>query len=586
MRFPLLAAAAVLLALEACASQPTTETPATAARPATAAAPKPDPEASAYGLFLAGQAALNEGDLDAASNYLSRAATAEGQPSYLTEAAFAAALAAGDVDRAAALAPTGADIDPSTRSLGVLTRGVEALAQGHGKDAYALFTRGDMVQPYRTQAALLAPWSAAAAGDAKNATAEVDTSDTVSDFTQALDRALLYERVGQRDKAEASFKALAAGGDAAGLVSLAYGGFLERRGRQTEALALYQAALSRAPGDPQLLVAEARARKHGRAPPPPSVRGGAAQALVIGAASMMAQKQEEPALAYIRLGLRLDPAQGEGWVILGDLLSGRDLEGARQAYQQVKPGSAEYVVARGKLAMSFENVDDHTTALKLARETAATAPDNRDAQVTLADMLRTNDDYDESAQVLTKLIDRSGGSPDWRLYYLRASAYDGGGQWPKAEADLQSALKLKPDEPELLNFLGYSWIDRGEHLKEAVEMVQRAVDANPQSGAMIDSLGWGYYRLGDYKTAVQKLEQAVSLEPSDPDVNNHLGDAYWRAGRKIEAVFQWRRVLTLDPDDKLKAEVAAKLASPLGPDAAVAPARTAAADAAPTAAPK
>ena len=91
--------------------------------------------------------------------------------------------------------------------------------------------------------------------------------------------------------------------------------------------------------------------------------------------------------------------------------------------------------------------------------------------------------------------------------------------------------------------------------------------AEPQSGAIIDSVGWGYYRLGDYKTAVDRLEEAVSLEPADADVNNHLGDAYWRAGRKTEAVFQWRRVLTLQPDDDLKAKVEAKLASPLGPDA-------------------
>ena len=241
------------------------------------------------------------------------------------------------------------------------------------------------------------------------------------------------------------------------------------------------------------------------------------------------------------------------------------------AYAHAKPGSSQYVIARDKLAWSYENDGDHATALKLARETLQGLPTSRDAAVTLADLLRSNDLYDESAAVLSRLIERPGVAPDWRLYFLRASAYEESGDWPKAEADLQTALKVRPDEPELLNFLGYAWIDRGEHLKEALGMVQKAVDANPQSGAMIDSLGWGYYRLGDYKTAVARLEEAVGLEPADPDVNNHLGDAYWRVGRRIEAQFQWRRVLTLDPGDKLRAQVEAKLASPLGPDAPLTP---------------
>ena len=185
----------------------------------------------------------------------------------------------------------------------------------------------------------------------------------------------------------------------------------------------------------------------------------------------------------------------------------------------------------------------------------------------MADLLRANARYAESAAVLTRLIDASGPKADWRLYYLRASAYQEIGDTDKTQSDLETALKLDPDEPELLNFQAYFWIDRGEHLREALAMVQRAVDANPQSGEMIDSLGWGYYRLGDFKVAVEKLEQAIALQPAIAEVNDHLGDAYWRVGRKVEAQFQWRRVLSLNPSDKLRARAEAKLASPLGPDA-------------------
>jgi tetratricopeptide (TPR) repeat protein len=567
----LTASAALALTLGACASQPSPP-PASGLVAKVAPQPKSDPEASGYGLFLAGQAALDQGKLDDASDYLARAAAAEGEPVYLRDAAFGAALAAGQIDRAAALAPAGQGVGAANRSLGVLVRGVEAMAEDRDKEAYAILSSPDVIVPYRSATALLAPWAAAGARDKAHATAEVGGGDTIVEFIGELDRAVIYERAGERDKAETDFKQLLAGGDPGGLVSAAYGAFLERRGRSKDAVAIYDAALARTPGDRQLLAVKARAERRGRAPPQPTVREGAAQVLVIGAASMLAQKQQEPALAYIRLSLRLNPSDDEAWVLLGDLLGERDVDGARDAYSHVKPASDQYVTARGKLAWTFEGAGDHDAALKLARETARAAPQNRDAAVTLADLLRTSERYDESAAVLTTLIGQSSPAPDWRLYYLRASAYEEAGDWPKAEADLQAALKLRPDEPELLNFLGYAWIDRGEHLKEAVDMVQRAVDANPQSGAMIDSLGWGYYRLGDYKIAVEKLEEAVSLEPADADVNNHLGDAYWRVGRKIEAGFQWRRVLTLEPDEKLKAQVAAKLASPLGPDAPLTPA--------------
>src|SRR5262249_38416067 len=137
--------------------------------------------------------------------------------------------------------------------------------------------------------------------------------------------------------------------------------------------------------------------------------------------------------------------------------------------------------------------------------------------------------------------------------------------WAHAEGDLQQALKLKPDEAELLNYLGYAWIDRGQHLNEALGMVQKAVAVAPRSGAIVDSLGWAYYRLGDYKKAVDKLEQAVELEAGDPEINGHLGDAYWMVGRKDEANFQWKRVLTLKPDDKVKADTERKIASGVGP---------------------
>ena len=266
------------------------------------------------------------------------------------------------------------------------------------------------------------------------------------------------------------------------------------------------------------------------------------------------------ALAYLRMALRLDPTRDEAWMMVGDVLSTTgDAPGAQAAWSEVHADSPQYLAARGKLAWGRQEAGDKAGAIKLARDTLTAAPDNKDAAITLADLLRSDDQFDASAKVLDGVILAQGAAPDWRLLYMRAVDLQESGRWPDAERDLRAAMTLHPDEPELLNFLGYSWIDRGEHLAEALGMVKKAVDLNPRSGAIVDSLGWAYFRLGDYTSAVRHLETAVGLEPADPDVNDHLGDAYWRVGRETEARFQWRRVLTLAPSAKLKAAVEAKL---------------------------
>jgi Flp pilus assembly protein TadD len=523
---------------------------------------------SAYGLFLAGQSAINNGLGEEASGYFARAANAAdgGDVPLLNSHTFTAALLAGDVKGASAFIP-GADADPSIRHLAGLTKVVEAMAEGQGPRARALLASPEVGAPYADADALLAPFAAAEAGDNEAAIAHgVIQGDLVAAFFINLDQGKLFERAHRYDEAETAFRALIERGDPGGIASTNLGEFLERRGRWKDAVATYDQALARMPGDPILTEAGARAAAHGAAPPLPSLRESAAEALIAPASVLIVQKQDEEALAYLRLALRLDPTRDTAWMLVGDILSDvGDTNGARAAYMTPKPGSPDYVAVRGKLAWSYQGDDKKDEALKIARETVAAAPDSRDAATTLADLLRADERYDESVKVLDKLIADEGASPDWRLLYMRAVDFQESDHWPDAERDLTAALKRRPDEPELLNFLGYSWIDRGERLHEALAMVQKAVDTDPKSGAMLDSLGWGYYRLGDYKTAVDKLEQAVAIEAGDPDVNNHLGDAYWRVGRRIEARFQWSRVLSLEPTAKLKSEVEAKLKNGLGP---------------------
>ena len=128
---------------------------------------------------------------------------------------------------------------------------------------------------------------------------------------------------------------------------------------------------------------------------------------------------------------------------------------------------------------------------------------------------------------------------NWVMFYFRGICYERSHQWPKAEADMKKALELFPDQPLVLNYLGYSWVDQGVHLDEGMDMIRRAVEQRPDDGYIVDSLGWAYFRTGNYDEAVKNLERAVLLKPDDPTINDHLGDAYWRVGRTLEAHFQW-----------------------------------------------
>lgn len=519
-----------------------------------------------YGMFLAGNAALSDGRSSEAAKFLDIARAQSGDET-VAERAFNAALLAGEVERAASLAPAGPTASEPGKRLGRLVMAVDLMADGKGKAAQELLKSENLGFPHRSAAALLTPWAAAMAGDVEGSITRPEVrGDAMVQFFGQLAQAHLYERAKRYDEAETDFKAGMTGDPPSELVVRAYGEFLERRGRRKDAVELYAAGLRANPASPALKLAKARAEAGKPAPALQSPREGAAMALLVPAASMIQAEQAQIGLAYLRLALHLDASRNDAWVMLGDLLaSAGDVAGARAAYAKPKPGALEYSSAQAKLAWTYHTAGDTETALKLIR--AAVASGDAEARLTLAEMLRAGEDFQGAADMLSGLI-ADGRQGDWRLYYSRAVVLDRMNRWPEAEKDLKTALSLRPDEPELLNYLGYAWIDRGENLKEAMGHVQKAVAANPRSGPMVDSLGWAHYRLGEYPKAVEMLEKAVELEAGDPEINNHLGDAYWMVGRKDEAVFQWRRVLTLKPDAKIKADAERKLASGAGPQPA------------------
>jgi Flp pilus assembly protein TadD len=214
-----------------------------------------------------------------------------------------------------------------------------------------------------------------------------------------------------------------------------------------------------------------------------------------------------------------------------------------------------------RIADNLDAMGNRPEAIRRLSNIVTSNPTDVDAISVLGDLYRTDKQYQQAADAYTQALGVTGGSTpgDWRFYYVRGIAYERSDKFPLAEKDFLHALDLNPNQPQVLNYLGYSWVDKGMNLNRALDMIQKAVQASPNDGYIIDSLGWAYYRLGRYPDAVTQLEQAATLRPNDPEINDHLGDAYWKVGRKLEAKFQWNVAYSMDTEGNVKARVAPKL---------------------------
>ena len=202
-------------------------------------------------------------------------------------------------------------------------------------------------------------------------------------------------------------------------------------------------------------------------------------------------------------------------------------------------------------SLNLVELGDRDDAITSLQNISTLHPENLEATYALGDLLRADEQYDAAADAYSRALSISGGQAlsDWRYYYVRGISYERAKRWPLAEADFQRALELNPSQPQVLNYLGYSWVDKGLNLEEGLEMIQQAVDLRPSDGYIIDSLGWAYYRLGRYDEALDTLERAVIVMPNDSTINDHLGDTLWQVGRKLEARYQWQIARDLGPDE-------------------------------------
>ena len=294
--------------------------------------------------------------------------------------------------------------------------------------------------------------------------------------------------------------------------------------------------------------------------PVPRASDGVAEAYFTFAALLQSQDASDFGVIMLRLALDLRPDFAAARLLAADIQqTEHHPQLALRTLNEVPATDPVIAIVQLRRAALVDRLGRSDDAMHDLERMALQYPDSPLPDQQRGDILRSKQRFPDAAAAYDRAIARVAhpAASDWVLFYDRGVAEERSHAWQKAEADFHHALDLSPDQPYVLNYLGYSWADMGHHLNQARQMIQRAAEKRPNDGAITDSLGWVMYRQGDAKEAVTTLERAVELEPEDSTINAHLGDAYLAAGRKIEAQYQWRRALTLNPtpDDAAKLEV-------------------------------
>lgn len=514
---------------------------------------------SAYGLYLAGRLASIRGDRAAGSEFLGDAhALAPEQPA-LGEEAFRSGLFSGDLGEVARLTSTVADT-PDLAEAGRLIELVQALRSGEPRRSLALLNLRPFADPFSAVARYLTPVVASSAGDWDTALKAVDTPPTdPAGLILHQQRAGLLESRRRFAEADAEYKILMAAPGGALLYALDYAGFLERQGRRDEALAIYEAALTGGNPNAEAIQGRARIQARGRAPAEPDMHERAADALEFAALQTSLSQVWELSAVYLRMADSLHPSDAISLQLGQALAGGRQPLLAREAFARVsQTDPITYARAQVGLAQALDSGGDADGALEAYRRADAAAVDQAAFAYVLAVHLGSMGRNEEALAVLNRPTINVAAQPA-QFRFLRGTVLENLNRIDEAEAELWAALQAQPNDPTILNYLGYMWVDSGRRVAEGAEMLARAHAAEPQNGNIQDSLGWAQFRQGQYEIAVQTLEEAVGKQPGNAEIVDHLGDAYWQVGRRREAEWQWSRVLTLEPDAPRRAEVEQKL---------------------------
>lgn len=516
------------------------------------------------GAYLAARVAEAENDFRAAAAWYGKAIIADSGNAQLLDGAILAEIGVGDFALAveAAGLRQGLDGDPSQ-----LAEVALAADEAKREDYAAIIAAREAGRDIGDLAnSLVVAWARVGEGKMSEALEAFD----------AVTRKRGYEAFGYYHKA----LALASVGDfegadeilsgkAAGPITVmrrgvfAHAQILSQLERNADALALLDRSFGPAP-DP--IVDAVRHRLQAGEPIPfdtvTSARDGIAEVFYTISTALNGEADPVYTLVHLRVAGFLRPDHSDALLLTADVLEElgqHDL--AAETYAAFPPDDPSYVTAEIGRAGALRSQGKSDAAIEALQTLARSHGDLRHVQFALADLLRSQERFDEAEVAYTAAIDlgKTAGAEDWVLYFYRGICHEQSHDWTPAEADFRKALEINPRQPQVLNYLGYGLVDRGEKLDEALGMIEKAVAADPEQGYIIDSLAWAYFKLGRYADALEPMERASLLEPVDPIVTDHLGDVYWKVGRTLEARFQWRRALSFLPTEADQKRILRKL---------------------------
>lgn len=520
-------------------------------------------EQTPSGAYLAARHASMVSDYEAARRYYAEALARDPSNQDLMENALVAFVGLGDVDRSMPIARRLSEMGSESQLAGLVVL-THQMKQGAFPDIVEAFERGDSFSPLID--GLMHGWALLGQGRMADAAAQFDKASKAPGMALfgQYHKALALAVVGDFEGADAIF---AAEEDSPSRISrgalVAHAQILAQLERGDEAIAILDEALGGG-SDPEIKQLRDRIAAGDQIAYDflTTAEEGGAEVFFALAAAVRNEAAGSHTLLYARLAQHLRPDNVDVLLLVAELLESLEqYDLASAAYERVPRDHPTFYLAEIGRADALFDVGKPDAAVEALNSLAKSHGDNPSVHISLGDTLRRLSRYGEAAAAYDDAIAHL---PDplpshWFVYYSRGIARERIDAWEGAEADFRLALELSPNHPLVLNYLGYSMVEKRQNLDEAQAMIEKAVAARPNDGFITDSLGWVRYRLGKYEDAVEPMERAVELEPVDPVINDHLGDVYWVVGRKMEARFQWRRALSFDPDEAEAERIRRKL---------------------------
>lgn len=529
------------------------------------------PVASQLGGYLAGRLARGLNDTHAAAAYYGLALTKDTDNESLLAQTFDMEATEGNWQRAEALAKELYKLKSDHR-MSRLFLGLAEFKGGHFTEAEEHF-KASSVNPIGELTGLLArAWLRQADGRTKDALDLLDTTKQ-PDWATAMvryHRALIADVGSRHIEARATYDKLAAGDQRslrstlASAQSLANGGDFKTA---QKVLQTYFDRVTRGEGHPSAVALQKQLAAGEKTPLLITTASqGLSEALFGLGEALAGEGGIGPGAVFLQYSLFLEPRFPFALAALANVYeSTKNYTRAIEVYEQIPPGTPLESAIDIRKAYDLNSLDRIEDAKMLLEAIADREPTDLRPLSALGEIMRGQKRWDEAIGYYSRAIAiiKKPEVKYWNYYYARGTSYERVHKWPLAEADLQTALKLVPDEPTVLNYLGYSWVDQNKNLKQGLQLIEKAVKLKPEDGYIVDSLGWAHYRLGNFKEAVRWLERAVELRPDDPVLNDHFGDGLWRVGREREAIFQWNQALTLKPEPDDAERIKKKLESGL-----------------------